>query len=173
MPFIIGALPIIDVERVVHFLSLRARSLWRDIPVCPRTCQSSRARWCTNARWFDRPANVPFSTSYTRCCMSGARMRALVRFRVGSHDLPVERGRHAGLPRCARVCERCCTGQVGDEMHVVFECPALEDIRRRYRCLFTRDTCTMRLFMWQADQRKLASFLLACLGFPGDWLSCA
>ena len=54
--------------------------------------------------------------------MSITRLRSLMQF-MGSHDLPVERGRPA-LARHMRFCTCCNTQAVGDERHHVFDCPA-------------------------------------------------
>ena len=53
-------------------------------------------------------------------------------------------------------------GSLGDEKHLVFECPALQCLRDTYPHLFTGDP-TMRQFMWQADLVGVAKFVDACL----------
>ena len=52
----------------------------------------------------------------------------------------------------------------GDEQHVVFECPGLQDIRDRYQGLFGEHATTMLQFMWQDDIRGVAMFIKECLG---------
>ena len=44
----------------------------------------------------------------------------LVRFRLGSHQLPIETGRWIRRPRHERLCTAC--GELGDEEHVIFSC---------------------------------------------------
>ena len=44
----------------------------------------------------------------------------LVRFRLGSHNLPIEKGRWSRQPRQERVCSMC--NVVGDEMHILYNC---------------------------------------------------
>ena len=51
---------------------------------------------------------------------------------------------------------------MGDEQHLVFECPILQHVRDRYARLFSGDH-TMRLFMWQTDLLAVAKFLDECL----------
>ena len=51
---------------------------------------------------------------------------------MGSHLLPIEQGRHLRLPRHRRVCRLCHTGALGDERHMLLECPALADLRDEY-----------------------------------------
>ena len=46
--------------------------------------------------------------------------RDVIRFRLGSHILPIETGRWSRKPRQDRLCDRC--GVVGDEKHALFNC---------------------------------------------------
>ena len=53
-----------------------------------------------------------------------------------------------------------CAGGLRDEMHLVFECTALQDLRMSFAPLFQRAT-TMQQFMWQPDLMRVAQFLEA------------
>jgi hypothetical protein len=44
----------------------------------------------------------------------------VIRFRVGSHLLPIETGRWARTPRENRLCTAC--GVLGDELHAIYHC---------------------------------------------------
>ena len=44
----------------------------------------------------------------------------MIKFRLGSHYLPVETGRWSGLDHNARLCGTC--GEIGDEKHVLYRC---------------------------------------------------
>ena len=48
----------------------------------------------------------------------------IIRFRLGSHFLPIETGRWCRKPQEERVCRIC--GTVGDEEHYVYRCPLVE-----------------------------------------------
>ena len=50
--------------------------------------------------------------------------RDIIRFRVGSHNLPVETGRWSRKDREDRVCEVC--GVVGDEVHYLYNCTQVQ-----------------------------------------------
>ena len=50
--------------------------------------------------------------------------RDIVRFRVGSHSLPIETGRWCQKRREERVCEGC--GVLGDDLHYVYNCALVE-----------------------------------------------
>ena len=66
--------------------------------------------------------------------VSGRRMKRFLRFRLSSHSLPIEAGRRTRpqTPCSARVCPHCSSQAVGDEKHLVFECPFLQPIRSKY-----------------------------------------
>ena len=108
------------------------RSAWWDrlraVDVCPRTAASRGTKLCTYMRWFARPEH---SLGCTVLDMSvrPQQLRAFMRFRLGCHDLPIEAGRHAGIARQHRTCTRCTLGVVGDEKHLLLECPAAQRIR--------------------------------------------
>ena len=58
----------------------------------------------------------------------------IIRFRLGSHFLPIETGRWCRKPRNERICGTCKI--VGDEEHYVYHCPLLvrdESMARDFR----------------------------------------
>ena len=49
----------------------------------------------------------------------------ICRFRISSHNLPIETGRHRRpdkIPSHLRTCNNCNLGRVGDEYHTIMEC---------------------------------------------------
>ena len=92
-----------------------------------------------------------------------AKLRVFLRFRIGCHGLPNVLGRFARVPRLQRPCTACHTAKIGDERHLVFERPALQDVRQRYSHLFTDDDATMISFFWQRDMRDVVYHVLECL----------
>ena len=56
--------------------------------------------------------------------MSTARLQRILRFRMGSHLLPIEQGRHLRLPRHRRMCRLYLTGALADERHMLLVGPA-------------------------------------------------
>ena len=133
----------------------------------PRTCPSAGAKLCTYCRWFSRPG--PVSEPYFELPLSSRNMRRLFRFRLSAHSLPIEVGRrlkgnnNTPVPRFARTCPLCPGRHVGDERHLVFECPAFAHIRRQHAQIYRNSQSTMRLFMWHPDQKGVASCLLRLL----------
>ena len=75
-------------------------------------------------------------------------------------------GRFAGgqhVARANRVCTHCGSVAVADELHMIFECPALQAVRQRYAPLFSTDTNTMGSFFAQQDHMQVFKFVLDCL----------
>ena len=48
----------------------------------------------------------------------------IIRFRLGSHVLPIETGRWSRTARIDRLCQRC--DELGDERHALFSCTAVD-----------------------------------------------
>ena len=62
-----------------------------------------------------------------------------------------------------RSCPHCPGRHVGDERHLVFECPAFRHIRRQYAQIYADAHAAMKLFVWHEDQKVVASCLLRLL----------
>ncbi len=93
-------------------------------------------------------------------------MQRFLQFRLGSHLLPIVLGRFAGgqrVARASRVCTHCGSVAVADELHMVFECPALQAVRQQNVPLFSTDTNIMRSFFAQQDRMQGFKFVLDCL----------
>ena len=99
-----------------------------------------------------------------QCSLSAGCVQSLLRFRLGCHNLPWDLGRRQGVPRLHRICTLCAGEHLGDEQHVVVECPGLQAIRDRHVGLFGEHAATMIQFMWQDDIRGVAMFIKECLG---------
>ena len=122
-PFASDGSVCIDLPMYHKHAGDRAQQVWEGLHISPRTCPSKGAKLCTYHRWFARAGRV--QEPYYELPLSNLSMRRLFRFRLGAHHLPVEMGRRDGHARVARVCPLCSGGHVGDERHLVFECPAL------------------------------------------------
>ena len=55
--------------------------------------------------------------------------KALLQFRIGSHKLPVNNRKHFNVPRADRHCTHCDQSLMGDEIHFLYECPKLNNLR--------------------------------------------
>jgi hypothetical protein len=50
-----------------------------------------------------------------------------------------------------------------DELHLLFECPVYDEIRKWYPALFKQSCANMNYFMNQSDQYSVAFFSSACM----------
>ena len=127
------------------------------------TCNVYEGSLRTVFKFITRPAHIHRKAIF-RLPLSAGCVQTLLRFRMGCHNLPWDLGRRQGIPRLHRVRTLCAGENPGDEQHVVFECPGLQDIRDRYQGLFGEHATTMLQFMWQDDMRGVAMFIKECLG---------
>ena len=90
---------------------------------------------------------------------------ALAKFRVGNHDLEIEKGRYVKVPVDERFCKLCLTlneNHIQDEYHVLLKCPFYEDLRKIYLC-FNNDPLNLHTFiniMYTQNQEEIVQ--LAC-----------
>ena len=150
-----GVLPELDVQQAVTALqqSLLCAPLFSN----PRTAPSVGIVPCTYHNWFV-PLEGPSLFHWVP--MSGVRMKRFLGFRLGSHKLPVAIGRRSGVARELRLCQHCVQGAVGDELHMVFECPHLQPLRDEFSHLFGPTTVDMRSFFSQQDKVGVIEFIL-------------
>ena len=152
----------VDLANVMLLLDAPALHVWEGVDICPRTCPSENATLCTYVRWFARPAGLRQPGALLMQPLSARCMRQFLRFRMGSHSLPIVLGRRNGTPRDQRLCQQCDLHAVHDERHLVFECPAMQPVRDRYPALFSPAQGTMQLFMWQQDIVGVAHYIMDC-----------
>ena len=116
---------------------------WSQLPTNPRDAPSHQVTCCTYEQWFagtpfaqmDREHPESWCAAFHRLAdIPTTHLLSLLRFRLGAHCLAVATGRWTGLARGDRVCHWC--GNVDDEFHLVFECPAFGEVRRDFADLF-------------------------------------
>jgi hypothetical protein len=140
-----------DMSRVYDAFHGWLYQKWHDLPSNPRAAGHDTVVHSTYESWF---ADAPFDdldlTNPSSWCpgyvhdtagLYKTHLASLMRFRLGAHDLRVVTGRWervngASLPRALRLCEKCSSGQVEDEFHLVFECDAYRSVRERFWRLF-------------------------------------
>ena len=106
-------------------------------------------------------------------------IKALAKFRISSHDLEIEKGRHHKKDREERICTFCKNDNINvieDEYHVIFDCILYKDIRELYiskedrspRNLFTfcnllsnqSSDCIFKLAKYLYNMFKLRNYTL-------------
>ncbi len=151
----------IDVSAALECHDARERQCWAQCDVCPRTCASKGADLCKYQRWFALPDDAAF-IPFLRLPLGLAQVYALVRFWLGCHKALPMTQRNNRRPRLQRLCLHCDHGALGDEMHMLFECPATQAARAPYAHLFPPG-CTMLEFMQHPDSMTVVRCILACL----------
>ena len=96
--------------------------------------------------------------------MGNAKLHPILRFRMGSHHLPGEEGRHPNLPWASRVCNLCNTRTLGDERQMLLECPALADLRLQFSSLMLSCSSVIRRPLFAKDQHEVCRYLIALTG---------
>mgnify|MGYP000119920003 FL=1 len=92
--------------------------------------------------------------------------KGLMRFRLNGTDLRIH---NHTIDRPKRICTLCGSnrswphGRLEDELHLVFECPFYDEIRKWYPALFKQSCANMNDFMNQSDQYSVAFFISACM----------
>ena len=129
-----------SVRDINDLLDRKGDMIWDDLDISPRTCASPRALFCRYQRWFARPPHVPRRKSALKLHLPNGTLRTFMRFRLGCHDLPIDKGRQQGIPRDQRICTRCSLELVGDEHHLLFTCPAVQHVRQQFMHLFQQTT---------------------------------
>jgi len=146
-----------------------------DLARCsPRHHGSGHVKLCTYSAWFAHPAKP---SPHLRKSMAVPLHHILMRFRMSSHSLHVESGRTVShgerLPRAQRSCPLCVHRYaldevhkcMEDELHFCFQCPAYDELRLKYRRIFSKflvpgsNTSDLHGFINQPDQRSVARFL--------------
>ena len=158
LPLVADAPIAFDID-LLQELFLRDRlASFDSLPQDPRLAPLAGVKLCTYHRWFGRPQNAA-CPSYWESLMGNARLHRILRFRMGSHHLPVEEGRHFTLPRASRVCNLCNTGALGDERHMLLECPALAGLRLQFSSLLLPCSSVMRRLLWAKDQHEVCRYI--------------
>jgi hypothetical protein len=107
----------------------------------------SRLLDCDSQLWSMRMTNLPKlrtlslykeelkAEKYLHLFIPRRLRRSLAKFRIGNHDLEIERGRHRNVPVNERYCKLCLSKDllvIEDEYHVLLKCPSYNDLRSVY-----------------------------------------
>jgi hypothetical protein len=69
---------------------------------------------------------------YLNCISKNNYRLSLARFRLSSHDLAIEKGRHTNIDRNDRKCVHCNMNVIETEYHFLLVCPKHSDLRKRF-----------------------------------------
>ena len=82
---------------------------------------------------------------------------ALARFRISSHELHIEHGRHTNTPRNQRLCLHCNNQQIENEHHFLLICQKYTQLRKKYLPRFYHTWPTVQKFrqLLEASNKKI------------------
>jgi hypothetical protein len=92
--------------------------------------------WCSETRALSSLDNyIKFKSShgleqYLAMGIDARYLSALCRFRLRSHNLAIEVGRHRSIPRERRLCVYCDSDLIEDEVHFLLFCSYYDELRR-------------------------------------------
>ena len=115
--------------------AMPAHNVVRSVP----TTWSKGFKMLTYLRWVAARRTIPGAHERNELFWfdlnNEKQIRAVATFRMGLHELQIERGRHGHRqPRNERKCRFC--GLLEDEAHLIFECPVYEEARVGAQALF-------------------------------------
>ena len=158
----------VDITHLRQQLSKTLAATWHQSITDPEA--STRLK--TYADSFDPHLGSTFRQHLT-IRAPGPCQKSFIRFRLGCHNLPVDLGSRSHTPLEQRVCKKCAQGAVGDEHHLIFDCPTIKPLRERYRALFTDMThASLRAFMFQSNSRDVVQFVHYALRLYYSLKSC-
>ncbi|MGH3055748.1 MAG: hypothetical protein ACRDL7_12310 [Gaiellaceae bacterium] len=108
--------------------------VWRELHPDPRTAPADEVLFSTYEVWIHCPQH---QAKHLSTYLSWKYRMLLLRYRFGGHDLQIERGRFQQQDRYQRLCQCCSLGTVEDLKHFVLDCPAYQEIRQEFACIFT------------------------------------
>ena len=156
-----GGLPVVEVEEVMALHAAREQQGWEEaLGACPRTCPSVGAHLCKYLNWFALPAGA-VRNDFLYLPLALPRLLKVIQFRIGCHKLPIVAQQHQRVPREQRLCLHCDIHALGDEKHMLFECPATQAVRAHFAHLFPPG-CTVQAFGRHPDKLGVAMCILAC-----------
>ena len=103
----------------------------------------------------------------------------LAKFRLSSHSLAIETGRHNKIPLSDRICLICNSGEIEDECHIAFHCSLYNNERSQFLTIcnitdlqFKRNKLVTLCNLMLDDKLVLyvGLFLKKCLEKRSKWL---
>jgi hypothetical protein len=136
-----------------------------------------RLRDMSSQNWSETISNSPKLRTYSlfksqlqpelylsEVCVSKFRT-ALCRFRVSSHKLQIELGRHDYILKDNRLCKHCQSVNIlaiEDEMHMLLTCPLYSNLRKRYGFEFKYTSIERFVYVLASENKCVLSRLAAC-----------
>ena len=154
-PLVAGAPVEVQPDELLLAFQMQQQAAFDAVPWDPRSCLGPGVKLCTYRRWFSRPTDQVCPV-YRGVPMSTAKLQRILRFCMESRLLPIEQGRHLLLACHRRVCRLCHNGALGDERHMLLECPALADLIDEFSSLIADCSGVMARLVWASSVHHAA-----------------
>ncbi|XP_056020221.1 uncharacterized protein LOC130054426 [Ostrea edulis] len=82
--------------------------------------------------------------------------RSICKLRISAHKLMIEVGRYSGITRNERICSKCNSGLLGDEIHFLIKCEKFADERKSFCGAIEK---TVKIFTKLNDEQKFIYIL--------------
>ena len=77
---------------------------------------------------------------YVDICKFKTDRSTICKYRISAHSLAIEKGRYKNIPQKARLCTKCESGQIEDEVHFFIQCPKYniyrQELNHKMKCEF-------------------------------------
>ena len=90
---------------------------------------TDHTKWRNKLRTYRKFKNIYKHEPYLDCIKDSKTRSNFCRFRVSSHNLHIETGRHARVDISKRICKKCPLNEIEDEKHALMICPMYQNIR--------------------------------------------
>jgi hypothetical protein len=107
-------------------------------------------------RYYKDMKSTYGTEDYIYKCRSQQHRSVIAKMRSGTYRLQVELGRSRKIPRDQRLCRKCSSGSVEDEIHFMFSCDKYSDQRKT---LFEKLQTIIQDFNTKASREKLTLLL--------------
>ena len=130
--------------------------VWMQLHPNPRTAPMQEVLLSTYRFWVDCDQQ---EAKHLNLCMPHQHRIILLRFKLGGHNLQIEKGRFQRQKRHERLCQCCLLGQVEDVKHFLLECQAFQGIRQEFACILNAIDGCMNLIFDYTDTWKVCLLL--------------
>jgi hypothetical protein len=165
-----------DLDEVMHHVETKRQEFWGRFAVVEQVREEKveNRKALTYGRWFkqDVAPLIPKYFSFPQVTYSEA--IKVAKFRLGSHELRVEKGKVFGTPWIERKCIRCPADylcgldcQVDDEYHMIFECKAFEHLRSELSLLQLIPTDLTSSNIVDFKDWRVCKFIASCMELIG------
>jgi hypothetical protein len=161
----------IDINMITAAAEAKFRTSLADYTGDPTAPECEHRKHCCYSRWMHTPGNEGLSPpAYLWASCSYRHKQSVARFRL--NNAPIRVNTDPNIPFSARTCRRCEAAEVDNEVHALFNCSYLADVRESYEFLFL-DCSDIGVFMQAGYNPDTAPVFVNCIHKMMSKLECA